>query len=279
MNRSTLLRTAVMSALYSVGLVANAISLELDKLDDLPEFQRAWYAAGADGKFKLDPTKVEIEDVTGLKNALGATRKEVADAKRAADAKLAEFVKQYEGIDPVKTRELLSKFQSDDEASLIAAGKIDEVIARRTAKQQEEISKKLAAAEEREKGALEVASTFMERVLDNEVRNAVTGKVHPSALKNGDILRAAREIFSLNDEGKAVQMDDEGNEILGKDGKTAFTPEEWIESMRESAPHWFPASGSGGGAGGGGSNSASGNYAGLSPTERITAARAAAGKR
>lgn len=260
------------------GLVANAISLEVDALDGLPEFQRAWYAAGQDGKFKLDPSKVEIEDVTGLKNALGATRKEVAETKRNAELKLAETLKMYEGIDPVRTRELLAKFNSDDEAALIAAGKIDVVLEKRMAKMKEEFSKQVQQATERENGALEVASKFMERVLDNEIRAAVMGKVHPSALKNGDILRAARELFDLDDSGNAVQKDSGGNVILGKDGKTPFSPDEWIESMREQAPHWFPANGSGGGSSGSTGAVSSGNYAGLSPTERMTAARAAGKK-
>lgn len=259
------------------GLMLGALANEVDDtaLATMPEFQRGWYAKdAATGKNRLDLTKVEVEDVTALRSTVAATRAEVAAAKAASKKALEEALAPYAGIDPVKTKELMSKFENADEAALIAAGKIDEVIARRMEKLTIAQKKLVDEATERERGALEVASTFMERVLDNEVRVAVTGKVHDSALKNGDVLRAAREIFSLNDEGKAVQIDKDGNEVLGANGKTSFSPEEWIESMRETAPHWFPAKGSGGGAGGSsGKGSGGKDLTGLSPTARMTEAR------
>lgn len=67
-------------------------------------------------------------------------------------------------------------------------------------------------------------------------------------------------MFALDESGQAVQRDAEGNLVIGKDGKTPYSPAEWLESMRETAPHWFPAgasgSGSGGGAKGGGAGPA-----------------------
>jgi hypothetical protein len=35
--------------------------------------------------------------------------------------------------------------------------------------------------------------------------------------------------------------------VLGKDGKTPFSPQEWMEMQKELKPHWFLASNSGGG--------------------------------
>jgi hypothetical protein len=54
-------------------------------------------------------------------------------------------------------------------------------------------------------------------------------------------------MFTLDENGNAVQRDADGNVVIGKDGKTPFSPSEWLESMRESAPHWFPAGASGSG--------------------------------
>jgi len=256
------------------GLIAMAIQPEVDSLDAVPEFQRGWYAQDAGGKFKIDFSKVEVEDVTGLRNTVAATRKEAAEAKRLADQRIADALRPYEGIDPVKTKAMLSKFTDDEEAALIADNKFDEVIARRSAKRDAELQRQVDEAHEQANGALEVASTFMERVLDNHVRAAAADSgLHPSAIE--DALLRARAIFSLNDEGEAVQFYEDGETVvLGKDGKTPFSPREWLESMKQKAPHWFPAGGSGGGSMGNKVASGGRDLSGLSPQQRMTMARA-----
>ena len=242
--------------LRRVGLVQGAIAPIVDKLDAVPEAQRAWYDPGTEanaGKFILNHSKVEFEDTGAIKSALQKERDAVKAEKAARKAEREELLKTYEGIDPVKTRALLAKFDGEDEAALIAAGKIDEVITRRMDKHTKAQQKLIDEAKERESGALEVASTFMERVLDNHIRAAAAkAGLHASAVD--DALLRARSIFSLNDDGEAVQLDDSEEVVLGKDGKTPFSPAEWLEAMKETAPHWFPAGASGGGAGGDGKN-------------------------
>ncbi len=273
------IRFAVIDWVKRTGLSLGAIAPEVDSVDALPEFQRGWYEQdAATKKFKLNLSKVEVEDVTGLKNTVKATRTEAEAAKRLADQRIAEALKPFEGIDPVKVHEMMAKLGNDEEATLIAAGKLDEVISRRMKKLTDAQQKLVDEAAERESGALEVASTFMERVLDNHVRAAAAkAGLHPSAIE--DALLRARAIFSLNDEGEAVQLSDDDGEtpVLGKDGKTPFSPAEWLEGMKETAPHWFPASASGGGASGGGRKPGAVDLSNLSPTARLTAARAAKG--
>jgi hypothetical protein len=58
-------------------------------------------------------------------------------------------------------------------------------------------------------------------------------------------------MFQLDENGHAVQIGDDGQPVLGKDGKTPFNPAEWLDSMKEAAPHWFPAGASGSGSGSG----------------------------
>ncbi|EJN07798.1 hypothetical protein [Herbaspirillum sp. YR522] len=166
--------------------------------------------------------------------------------------KLKDSLKAFEGIDPSAMRELMAKLENDDEAKLIAAGKLSEVIDKRTEKLRtaseravQEANDKVAAAEKR-------ASAFQGRVLDDTIRAAAsTAGLHPHAIE--DALFRGRSMFSLDESGKAVQLDDGGQVVLGKDGKTPFAPAEWLESMKEAAPHWFPtgSAGSGGGNGGG----------------------------
>ena len=259
------------------GMVLNALAPEVEKLDAVPEHQRSWYEpdTAKPGTFKLNLSKVEVEDVGGLKTALERERTANRMAKSAQEAAVREALKAYDGIDPEKTRALMSKFANEEEAALIAAGKVDEVIAKRMDKQRTELLRQVEEAKTRESGALEVASTFMERVLDNHVRAAAAkAGLHASAVE--DALLRARRVFSLNDDGEAVQLDEHEEPVLGKDGKSLFNLGDWIEERRVDCPHWFPAGGSGGGAGGSGNGRPAGaNLSGLSPTARLTAARAA----
>lgn len=255
-----------------------ALATTVDKLDTLPESQRAWYVADG-ASFKLDPAKIDIEDTSGLKTALEKERQSVKDAKAATKKALEDALLPFAGIDPVKTKALLSKFDNEEEAALIAAGKVDEVISKRLAKRESELQKQVDAALGQAKAATEVATTFKGRVLDNHVRAAAAkAGIHVHAVE--DALLRARSLFSLNDKGDAVQMGSDGQPVLGKDGKTPFTPEEWFESMKEAAPHWFPSGGSGGGAGGSGNGNAGGKtmkrsqFDGLSPTEKAKAVKA-----
>lgn len=274
MRTTTMKLTLMTTYLYHAGLITGALALEVDKLDTVPEFQRGWYAQDpTTQKFKLDPDKVEVEDVTGLKNTTAALRREIAEAKAAHERALREELKKYEGIDPEETRKLLSQFASEEEKRLIQMGHIDQVIAKRMEKQREELERQTSDATKERDGALEVATTFMERVLDNHVREACAkAGVHTGAVE--DALLRARGIFSLNDDGEAVQFEEDGETVvLAKDGKTPYSPAEWIEEMREKAPHWFPADGTGGGATGSRTKGGKVDLSHLSPTERLTAAR------
>lgn len=254
-----------------------AIAAELDSLEVAPEAQRGWYVKEGD-KFKLDPSKIELEDTSGLKSALEKERLAVKAAKDAGKKALDDALKQYDGIDADKVRALMAKFSNEEEAALISAGRIDEVIAKRMAKRDAELLKQVETAKTAEQTAREVAETFKGRVLDNHVRAAAAkAGLHSFAVE--DALLRARMLFVLDDKGDAVQMGADGVPILGKDGKSPFSPAEWLEAMKETAPHWFPAGGSGGGAGGD-KGAASGSktmtraaFDALSPSEKAAAVK------
>lgn len=243
-----------------------ALKLVVDKLEDVAEGVRAMYVE-KDGKFHLDVDG--IEDTSGLKNALNAERLAAKEAKRIAK----EIEERYAGIDPAKVREMMSKLDQDGEAALIAAGKIDEVIAKRTEKFKTESQRRIDEAANKAAAAEARAKKFEQRVLDNHIRQAATkAGLHQHAIE--DALFRARSMFSLSEDGAAIQLDSDGTPVLGKDGKTPFSPQEWLEGMKESAPHWFPASSSGSGAGG--SKGTGGNGKDLShlpPAARMAAAR------
>lgn len=168
-----------------------------------------------------------------------------------------ESLKRFEGIDPDAVKTILQRFSDDEEAQLIAAGKIDEVLDKRTERLRADVDKQIKAANERAEKAEAFSSKFRDRVLGDAIRSAAL-KAGALPEASDDLILRAKGTFRLNDEGEAVAVDANGDVLFGKDGKTPLTPVEWAESLKETAPHLFPrAEGSGAGghkpAGGGGS--------------------------
>lgn len=234
----------------------------VDSIESVDEKHRDLYVKGDDGKFRLD---AEIEDVSGLKTALAKERSTASDALK----KVKDFETRFAGIDPDQVRAILDRVANDEEAKLIAEGKIDQVIEKRTERLRADLDKRVTDANAAAQAANERANRFSTRVLDDQIRAAAaTAGIHAHAVD--DALLRGRSMFQLDENGRAVQLGDDGHPVLGKDGKTPFNPAEWLDSMKEAAPHWFPASASGSGSGGGqrGGGNQNLNRATMTPAEK-----------
>lgn len=160
----------------------------------------------------------------------------------------SENAARFEGIDPDAVRGILSKFANDEEAQLIAKGDIDTVMAKRADRMKAGFEKDLKTAQDVAAQASSRTEKFASRVLKGEVVSAASeAGVHKYALEDA-MLAAARD-FELDDDGNPVARDGK----YGKDGK-ALTLKEWFADMKDTRPHWFPATANGGGAGHGGGN-------------------------
>ncbi|KVD71798.1 hypothetical protein WI89_00830 [Burkholderia ubonensis] len=216
----------------------------VDSIEVVDEKYRDLYVKGDDGKFRLDAEG--IEDVSGLKTALQKER----DTSKAALKRVSEFETRFAGIDPDQVRAILDRVANDEEAKLIAEGKIDQVIEKRTERLRADADKRVSDATAAAQAANERANRFSQRVLDDQIRAAAAKSgIHAHAVD--DALFRGRSMFTLDENGHAVQLGEDGQPVLGKDGKTPFSPAEWLDGMKEAAPHWFPASASGSGSGGG----------------------------
>lgn len=159
-----------------------------------------------------------------------------------------EALKRFDGIDPDAVRNILKRFSDDEEASLIAKGEIDKVLTKRTERMKADYDKKLTEAMGAAETASKRAQAFQGRVLDDAIRAAAAkAGIHQHAID--DALFRGRAMFTLDEQGAAIAMGDDGRPVLGKDGKSPFSPLEWLESMKDKAPHWYPATASGSGAG------------------------------
>ncbi|PYZ59964.1 hypothetical protein [Providencia rettgeri] len=189
---------------------------------------------GAGGALKITPEIQTLIDqqVSGLKakntELLGKIKEQ------------GDNLKRFDGIDPDTVKGMLKRFENDEEAKLIADGKIDEVINKRTERMRGDTDKQLKEANARVEKAEAFANKFRARVLGDEIRSAA-GKAGALSSAQEDLILRAKGIFQINDEGQAVAVDEDGNPIMGKDGRTQLSPIEWIESLKESAPHLFPA--------------------------------------
>ncbi|MDY7389787.1 hypothetical protein ROO97_19180, partial [Acinetobacter baumannii] len=196
----------------------------VDSLDAIKEEHRALYVE-ENGKFRLDLEG--YEDPKGLKSALQSER----DAAKNAKLELQKLQKQFEGIDPEIVKKVFAQIDQDEEAKLIAEGKVNEVIQKRTEKMREEHEKLLKAEKERADKAEAYAQKFKQSVIQSQiVQAAVELEALPEA--TADIAFLAQSKFALDENGKAVAVDENGEVVIGKDGQTALSPKEWVESLR-----------------------------------------------
>jgi len=202
--------------------------------------------------------KVEADKIAAVSDA--AFQKRIDEAVAAATTglktkndellgkmnKANERAKLFEGLDPVELKALKDRLDVDEDSKLFAQGKGNSVIEKYTERMRANHLEEMKAEREKTKAADQRAEAYKGSVLDNQIRS-VTGGLHKGAVE--DALLHARNIFSLDAKGNAVQLDAEGRPVLGKDGTTPFSPAEWIELQKELKSHWFPMGTSGSGAG------------------------------
>lgn len=216
---------------------------------------------GGTGEIDLNDPKVKAAIAAAVATETEGLRKNRDDfrsEKEKLAERLAEFEKRWEPLkafDPTMIASLMSKFEKDEEAKLIAEGKLDEVLNRRTEAMRKDAETRITAAT-----AKLTELEARETALNNRIAQLVIGaKVREAAIKVGltptaivDAERDALSVFSLDDHESPVMREGDGKTlVMGKDGKTPKTPAEWLEGMREAKPHWWPPS-AGGGAGGSG---------------------------
>lgn len=216
---------------------------------------------GDTGGITLDTPGVrELLDsaVSAAVGPLKANRDEILNESKTYKSKLSELEKTWGGYDPAQVKNLMDRMSNDEETKLIAEGKIDEVISKRTGALKGDYEARLEAATgkigEYESGIKDRDSRIANLTVGGEISKAaaVLG-VHPTAI--GDAQIRAMQVFKLNDKFEPEPRDANGTLLLGKNGKDPLSVAEWLEGMRKDAPHWFPGSsgtGSTGGGGGGG---------------------------
>jgi len=204
--------------------------------------------SGAGSKIDLNSPEVMAlvqrkieEEVAGLKNK----NSELLDKFKKA----AETVKQFEGLDVEKMKNLQKQLEENEEMRLLSEGKTEEVVTRRVEAMKRDFDANLAARDgkisEYEQILKKKEDKLAELVIDGQLREAyVALDFEPSALDF--VLMQGRNVFIMDEHGKAVPRDEHGSLIFGKDGKTPISAREYLEGLAEKKPFLRkPSKGSG----------------------------------
>ncbi len=191
---------------------------------------------GGGGGTSITP---EVQAIIDAKVSEAVTGLKTKNSELLGNLKtVKDDLKRFDGIDPDAVRTVLSKFASDEESTLLKAGKIDEVLNKRTERMQGEHGKAIKAEQEARAKAEAKASKLAARTLAGAVRDAaIKAGALPEAMD--DIVLRGGGLWRLNDDGDPVAMNGD-DVVLGKDGKTPLSPREWADSLRETAPHLWP---------------------------------------
>ena len=188
-------------------------------------------------------------DTAGLKSKVEEALKE----KKSLAGKLAAF----DGLDPAAMKVMMSRFENDEEAQLLAAGKVDEVVAKRIEKREADFTTRETTLTEENNGLKEENAgwkgKYNRRTVETNLR-ALSEKAGAVPGAIDDIIRRGIEIFTVGEDDALEARDKEGNLRMTDDKKNVLTPEVWIGLLKESenSLHYFPGSQGAGAAGSGG---------------------------
>ena len=204
---------------------------------------------------EAEKQKAVEAEVAGLKKKNGEV---IGDNKKLKE-QIEEYTSKFGDADPEMLAGLAKQLAENQDAKDIAEGRIDDVIARRVEqqrvaheKQVEELTKQLTEAN---KNGETLQGKMNDLVVAGAVRDAATDAgIIATAVP--DVIGRAKSVFKLGEDDTLTATGPDGAPLFGKDAKSPMTPKEWLDTMKETAPHWFPGS-AGAGAGGGGGSDAS----------------------
>lgn len=229
----------------------------VDSLDDVAEPLHEFYRQEGD-RYILDLDGVEDHPKTqGLKSALD---KERGNKKTLAQERkeLEDRLKAYEDLDPEEARAALQRQREIEEKKLLDEGEIDKLLEQRTGNMKSDYEKRLGALDKKRAELEEALSrseaTLAEHIVFGELKDvAVKAGVRATALD--DVLNRGRQVWRLEDGRPVARENDEP--VFGPSGKE-IGMDEWIEALRDKAPHLYEESKGGGARGSSGSGGSGG---------------------
>ena len=204
---------------------------------------------GAGGEIDLNSPEVKaaIEAAAAAK-----TEAEVAGLK----AKNQELIGKLKAAGPKidqaeldKLMEMKKKIDANEEMKLLAEGKLEEVLKKRTEARDRDYMAQLEARDAKLNEQEATIKAKDERLkalaIDGNIRSAYAElDFEPAALD--DILLQARTMFHMDEDGNVAPRDADGVLRMGKDGRTPLSAKEWLEGLVEKKPYLRRQSAGGG---------------------------------
>ena len=194
---------------------------------------------------KDDLDKAVAAAVKTTSDKLSAKNNQLLDELKTVKSNL----KQFDGIDAEKTKQMLAAFENDQDLKDIAEGKHEDVFNRRTEKIKAEYKSTIEGLQneldDSKKTSTHYKDKFESLSIDRTAMEFFTKhKGEPTAME--DIALRARKVWRLEGDD-IVARDQAGELITGENGQ--ITMEEWIVALKKTAPHLFPSSQSAGSSG------------------------------
>lgn len=194
---------------------------------------------------------ITVEDLQKQLNALRTTNENLKNEKKGLKEKVDSFSKISQSFEKLGGDEGIAKLQKyqesiekDEMLKLLAEGKHDEYIEKRTEglkkSHQNEISKREEANKAMEERATKAEKALELLRIDIDVREACRKfeGFEDSAIP--DAIMLANSKFKYDPElQRPVMLDEEGGIVYGNDAKTPLSVSEWLLGLQEERPHWW----------------------------------------
>lgn len=193
----------------------------------------------------------EFNEALNKTNAsIDAKIAEATDGLKKSQQKLLDEKKKlqdkYKDItDPEEALRALQLISGNEEVKLLAEGKFDEVVQRRvsahTKQYEDQVAELQSKFDNADMSSTKYKSMYNDLVVDHALRQAaLQAGVLPAALD--DVLNKGRRMFALNEDEVTVESRDKNGKLRKTDDDKVLTPDNWIEGLKRTAPHYWPAS-------------------------------------
>lgn len=205
------------------------LSFEMEKLDGVDESVAKLYTKNDDGKFIL----------TGI---TGIASKARIDEFRNTNIELSEKLKAFKDIDPKIYKQMKTDID-EYKIRLEKSGELDEeqiekLVSKRVDAMKTEFSDKEVEYKET---INKLTKTNHNLVIGSEIKQAsIDHGVADSAIS--DLTLRAGTVFTMDENGKPIGKDSDGQIIYDASGKNPISINEWVKGLAKTAPHFFKQS-------------------------------------
>lgn len=209
-----------------------------EEFDGLAEEVQKMYVKKTDGVYYLDIDDSEIKETRNKLDVFRKNNLDLMKAKAETEDKLDEMSKKLDSLE--------KKRQSVDDKKMMDNGQVDELVKIKTKRMKADFDNQIKALKtdiNKSKDLVIRQSTELERIkIDNKIQVDVSkvGTVRQGYME--DIIALGKRIFSIDQDGKIVALDDNGGIKVGKDPDIPLTIKEWAESLPVEKSAYFEGS-------------------------------------